>query len=358
MTKPAKTGPHKVDPENVQPITKDHLKDLEKAELEAHMKHYEELCLASYGQTKSGVFKKNSLPTPKQVTFSVDPEGLQDMMTKSMHQTMIDQSKVFANTIQNAIIDALKQGAEGGYLGPAYFQPKQTPLVFQQNQSANPSIDDPTSKATPSPQAATISSSDIQPIQNKSGDGKAKDHAVTSPVQSNVQDQVLPVQNQQKYPAMRDQYGKLAGWDLPRDHLKTNISNFFESVPEEVPEVKYPQFYEATFGGTPGTMHMNGEGVVFVNFNHGNKAFETIKISPTHAHMVIPTEKRAPIPPQRPNPVPPTSRDVVINDVTLTSLKMREWSQLVFCDDFVTILFWSLWRRHNCSSVTKLVFSS
>jgi hypothetical protein len=32
-----------------------------------------------------------------------------------------------------------------------------------------------------------------------------------------------------------------------------------------------------------------------------------------------------------------TSRDVVINDVTLTSLKMSEWSQLVFCDDFVLI---------------------
>jgi hypothetical protein len=86
-------------------------------------------------KTKSGVFKKSPLPMLKQVTFSADPEGLQDMMTKDMHQTMIDQSKVFANTIQNAIIDALKKGTEGGYLGPAYYQPKQTPLVFQQNQS-------------------------------------------------------------------------------------------------------------------------------------------------------------------------------------------------------------------------------
>jgi hypothetical protein len=74
------------------------------------MKHYDKLCLASYGQTKSGVFKKNPLPTPKQATFLADLEGLQDMMTKAMHQTMIDQSKVFANTIQNAIIDALKKG--------------------------------------------------------------------------------------------------------------------------------------------------------------------------------------------------------------------------------------------------------
>jgi hypothetical protein len=106
------------------------MKDSDKAELEAHMKHYEELCLASYGQTKSGVFKQSPLPMPKQVNFSADPEGLQDMMTKVVHQIMIDQSKVFANTIQNVIIDALKQGAEGGFLGPTYFQPKQTPLVF------------------------------------------------------------------------------------------------------------------------------------------------------------------------------------------------------------------------------------
>jgi hypothetical protein len=53
-----------------------------------------------------------------------------------------------------------------------------------------------------------------------------------------------------------------------------------------------------------------------------------------------------------------TSRDVVINDVALSSLKTPEWSQLVFCDVFVTIFVWSLWWRHICSSVTKLVFSS
>jgi hypothetical protein len=93
------------------------------------VKHYEELCLASYGQTKSGVFKKNPLPTLKQVTFSANPEKHQDMMTKAMRQMMIDQSKVFTNTIQNAIIDALKQGAAGGYLGHAYYQPTQTPPV-------------------------------------------------------------------------------------------------------------------------------------------------------------------------------------------------------------------------------------
>jgi hypothetical protein len=104
---------------------------------------------------------------------------------------------------------------------------------------------------------------------------------------------------------MRDQDGRLTGWSLPHDHFEKDISNFFEVVPEEVPEVKYPQSYQATFGGTPGTVHMNGEGVVFVYFNHGSKAFERVKISSTHAHMVIPTEKGPPIPSQRPNPAPP-----------------------------------------------------
>jgi hypothetical protein len=116
---------------------------------------------------------------------------------------------------------------------------------------------------------------------------------------------MLPVQNQCKYPAMRDPDGKLAGLDLPRDHFETNISNFFEPVIKEIPEVKYPQSYQAAFGGTPGTAHMTGEGVVFVYFNHGSKTFERFKINPAHAHMIVPTEKRPPIPPQRPNPTPP-----------------------------------------------------
>jgi hypothetical protein len=102
--------------------------------------------------------------------------------------------------------------------------------MFRQDQSAIPLIDDPIEKATPSPQAATSSSSDAQPVHNQSGDGKDKVLAVTLPVQSTIQDQVLPVQNQHKYPAMRDSYGKLAGWDLPRYHFMI----------KEISEVKYP----------------------------------------------------------------------------------------------------------------------
>jgi hypothetical protein len=48
------------------------------------------------------------------------------------------------------------------------------------------------------------------------------------------------VQEQHKYPTMRDPDGNLAGWDLPRDHFETNISNFFWPVFEEILEVKYP----------------------------------------------------------------------------------------------------------------------
>jgi hypothetical protein len=171
-------------------------------------------------------------------------------------------------------------------------------------------IDDPTVKVAPSPHVATGSSSDFQPIQNQGVGEKAKDPAVTMPmiqsheVQSNAQDQAFSVQNQ-KYPPMRNQDEKLAGWVLPRDHYENDFSNFLEPLPEEILEVKYPQSYQATFGGTPRTIHMNGEGVVFVYFNHGSKNFERIKISPAHAHMVIPTEKRAPILPQKPTPIPP-----------------------------------------------------
>jgi hypothetical protein len=144
-----KTGPSEIDPENVQAITRDQLKDAHKTKFEAHM-HYEELCLTSYGQTKGGIFKKSSLPTPKQVTFSADSESLSDMMTKATHQTTIDQAKVFANTFPNSLIEALNKGAEGVYLGPAYFQPNRTPPVFY-DQSTAPPIDDPTVKVVPSP---------------------------------------------------------------------------------------------------------------------------------------------------------------------------------------------------------------
>jgi hypothetical protein len=49
---------------------------------------------------------------------------------------------------------------------------------------------------------------------------------------------------------------------------------------------------------------MTNEGVEFVYFNHGRKAFERVKIGPTHAHMVIPTERKAPVLPQRQAPQP------------------------------------------------------
>jgi hypothetical protein len=83
---------------------------------------------------------------------------------------------------------------------------------------------------------------------------------------------MFPVRlNITKYPAMGDQDGSLAGWGLPRDQFEADISNFLGPQPEEIPKVKYPQSYQATFGGTPGTVHMNGDGVVFVNFYHGSQ---------------------------------------------------------------------------------------
>jgi hypothetical protein len=57
MTKNTKSGTLEIDPDNVQTITRDQLKDADKAEFEAHMKHYEELCLASYGHTKGGIIR-------------------------------------------------------------------------------------------------------------------------------------------------------------------------------------------------------------------------------------------------------------------------------------------------------------
>jgi hypothetical protein len=47
-----------VDQGKIQTVSKDQLKDADKAEFEAHMKRSEELCLASYGQTKSEVYMR------------------------------------------------------------------------------------------------------------------------------------------------------------------------------------------------------------------------------------------------------------------------------------------------------------
>jgi uncharacterized cupin superfamily protein len=278
------------------------------------MKRFEELCLASHSQTKSGVYKKNPLTMPHQITFSSDPQGLQDMMNKDMYPTMIDQSKVLANTIQNCLTETLKKGAGEGYVGPAYFQPNRTPPVFPKYQSASLSIDDPTVGVTSSPHINATDpcpSSGVRPIQNQIIGNMYKSLAVTVPIvqtysaQSKIQVQTFSVQNHHhQYSAKKDQNGRLVEWSLPHDHFETNISSFSKSHPEEIPEVKYLESYQAMFGGTPGTVHMTKEGVEFVYFNHGNKAFERVKISPTHAHMVIPMERKAPVPPQRPVPQP------------------------------------------------------
>jgi hypothetical protein len=141
--------------------------------------------LALCGQTKGGVYKKNPLPTPQQITFLADPQGIQDMMNKAMHQTMIDQSKVLANTIQNCLTEMLKKGTKDGYVGLAYFQTKRTPPVFPKDQSAFLPIDDPTIEVTSSPQinaAAPGSSSGAQSIQNQNIRDMSKSPAITVPI--------------------------------------------------------------------------------------------------------------------------------------------------------------------------------
>jgi hypothetical protein len=63
----------------------------------------------------------------------------------------------------------LKKGIEDGYVGPAYFQPRWSPPVFQRVQPASQPIDDPAVGITPCPQINTTTpdfSSDAQLIQS------------------------------------------------------------------------------------------------------------------------------------------------------------------------------------------------
>jgi hypothetical protein len=68
--------PSEVVKENIPPVTKEHLKEAGRAEFDAFMKQYEELCLASFNQTKNGVIKKNPLLGSRHITFSGDPGSL------------------------------------------------------------------------------------------------------------------------------------------------------------------------------------------------------------------------------------------------------------------------------------------
>jgi hypothetical protein len=49
---------------------------------------------------------------------------------------------------------------------------------------------------------------------------------------------------------------------------------------------------------------MTIDGVEFVYFNLGTKAFEIVKISPALAHMVIPMEMKAPVCDNPPRKIP------------------------------------------------------
>ena len=74
------------------------------------MEHYKKLCLSSFSRTKSGVVKKTPLPGPQHVTFTSDPGKLQEMVDEAMHRTLINQSELLENTIQNSLIKTLKEG--------------------------------------------------------------------------------------------------------------------------------------------------------------------------------------------------------------------------------------------------------
>jgi hypothetical protein len=43
------------------------------------------------------------------------------------------------------------------------------------------------------------------------------------------------VQGSPQFFPTRDENGKLIGWSLPHNHFDTDISNFFDCPPEEIP---------------------------------------------------------------------------------------------------------------------------
>ena len=120
--------PAEVDTSNIQEITADQLKGEQKAEYDACMAEYGRLLMGSFGLTREGTVKKAPLPRPQQIIVQADPGKLQDMMNEAMHKSLVDQSSVFNNTVQNCVKEVLREEIMSGFKGPAYFQPSRTPM--------------------------------------------------------------------------------------------------------------------------------------------------------------------------------------------------------------------------------------
>ena len=91
--------PEEISADNIQPITEDQLKPADKAEYDACMEEYRQLLMGNFGRTRDGAVKKAPLPRPWHVIVHAEPRKLQEMMTKAMHHSLIDQSSVFNNTV-------------------------------------------------------------------------------------------------------------------------------------------------------------------------------------------------------------------------------------------------------------------
>jgi hypothetical protein len=57
----------------------------------------------------------------------------------------------------------------------------------------------------------------------------------TYSAQSKISGQTFSVQGSPQFFPTRDENGKLIGWSLPHNHFDTDISNFFDCPPEEIP---------------------------------------------------------------------------------------------------------------------------
>ena len=70
------------------------------------------------------MIQKEALSTPRQVTFEVNPDKLQDMVDSAINRALINQAGVLSNTVFNAVTRTFKEGQlPPNYVGPVYHQP-------------------------------------------------------------------------------------------------------------------------------------------------------------------------------------------------------------------------------------------
>jgi len=105
-------------------VTEEHINDVQKQQVAQAVDGFKAACLLSFSFVgrQGKVIQKGALPSPHPITITQDPMKFQELFDQAMHHTLINQSKVMTNSVQNAIYQMINSQLTPGYKGSAYSQ--------------------------------------------------------------------------------------------------------------------------------------------------------------------------------------------------------------------------------------------